>query len=200
MDRAELRSLSALTDLDNALGHFGGRARECLQAAESSVRRQMAQLTARREEAERQVHICEINLAEASEDEVDEAERRLKEAMERLSLVRRWQSRAEEAFQVYLKVARHLEQTASEHIPRVQLKLRTKHDEAAAYVAAQVEGDVPPAQRSAAPPPSQAAPTSIETPKLDSLVQFPLPPASAGYRWSRSVGATTCARTRDSPK
>lgn len=180
MDSAQLLSLNALTDLDDALGHFGSRAKECLQAAESSLRRQLAQLAVRREDAERQVRVCATHLAEASADEKAEAAWLLRVAEERLSLIRRWQGRAEEACQRYQGVARQFEGTANEHIPRAQSNLRTKHDEAAAYLAAQMEGDVPVTQRAPAPPPSQAASATSEAARLDSIVQFPLPP---GFRW-----------------
>ena len=179
MESAELLSLNALTDLDDALGRFGSRAKECLDAAEADLRRQLAQLAERRHEAERQVRVCAMDCAAASDDEADYAARALAVAKERLSLVTRWQGRAEEACQTYRSFARQFERRVSEHIPKAQLKLRTKHDEGAAYLAVQLEGDAQPIQRAATPPASQATAPSLETPKLDSVVQLSLPP---GFR------------------
>ncbi|WP_295438168.1 hypothetical protein [uncultured Thiodictyon sp.] len=180
MASAELFSLNVLTDLADALGRFGSRGKECLDLAEGNLRRQMAQLAERRQEAERQLRVCEIACASASEEEADEAGRALAEAKEHLSLVRRWHGRAEEACQAYRSFARQFERTVSDHIPKAQLKLRTKHDEGAAYLAVQLDGDVQPIQRAAAAPPSLTNARTQEVPKLESVVQFSLPP---GFRW-----------------
>ena len=180
MASAELLSLNVLTDLAEALGRFGSRGKECLDLAEANLRQQMAQLADRRQEAERQLRVCEIDCASASEEKADEAEQSLAEAKERLSLVRRWQGRTEEACQAYRSFARQFERTVSEQIPKAQLKLRTKHDEGAAYLGVQLDGDAQPSQRAAAAPPSLTNAPTQEMPKLDSVVQFSLPP---GFRW-----------------
>lgn len=180
MDSAELHTLSALTDLDQALGRFVDRSKGCLEAVQASVQHHMNEFADRLSEAKRQIRVCQVNLAEASDAERDEAERLLDEAMERYRLVTRWLARAEDACQAYRRVARPFEAIANEHIPRAQHKLRTKHDEAADYLVLQVEGTAQIIQRAVPMPTTPTAPAVDKMRKLDSIVEFPLPPE---FRW-----------------
>ncbi len=181
MENANLLSVSALTDLDDALARFGSRAKECMETVQASLRSQMAELAARREEAQRQIRVCEINCAEASDEELEYFERQLEEAKDRLYLVKRWQTKAEESCQSYFAAARHFERIATDHIPKAQLKLREKNDQSAEYLEVQLDSDVQSFQRAELPPqPRQTNPSASEISKVDSMQQFSLPP---GFRW-----------------
>lgn len=181
-ESAELLSLKALTDLDDALGRFGDRGKQGLDDVDASLRRQIAQLEERRQEAARQVRVCEARCAcESDEHDADaDAEQELEDARERLRLIKRWQRTADEACQAYRSVARRFEHVAVEHIPKARLKLRTKFDEAAAYLSVQLDGDIQPIQRASATEAGRTPPRTVSTPKLDSVVLFSLPP---GFRW-----------------
>ncbi len=177
---ANLLSLRSVADLDDALGRYATRATECLDRVEARLRRQSSELAQIREEAEGQVRACRSKSASGSDQDDEEADREYREAKDRLQRVRRWERRTLEAEQTYRAVARRFERTLTDQIPKAQVTLRAKSAEVSAYLAVQLDGDLPPSRQTVSPSADQGTAPNTATPQLDAIIRFPLP---AGFRW-----------------
>ena len=180
MDAANLGSLDGLDDLDQAFGRFRSSAKACLDTAGHRLSAQLAQLRERSEEAQRQVRACERALAEADDDDSDDASRALMEAREHLRTVNRWLRRAEDSAQSYRMAALRFERLMEEDLPRNQVRLRGIREDGIAYLSVQLGDDVAVAARHRSPDSVQLEPAVVESVATDPLVEFPLPP---GFRW-----------------
>jgi hypothetical protein len=180
LDAANLGSLDGLDDLDQAFGRFRSAAKACLETAGHRLSAQLAQLRERSEEAQRQVRACERALAEADDDDSDDASRALMEAQEHLRTVNRWLRRAEDSAQSYRMAALRFERLMEEDLPRTQVRLRGIREEGIAYLSVQLDDDVAVSTTPRPPDSIQSVPAVVESVDTDPLVEFPLPP---GFRW-----------------
>lgn len=150
----QVNSLSALEQLETAIGRFASRFSEALADAERELARKCDQLEEITDDRRRAVSYCQqaYDAADPEEDDVRELARRLEAAEDDLSEARRWRAMIEDSCAAYLRKSGQGKLLSTEHTRKARVVLKQKIDELHAYVSLQADASAAGAGGSVAMP------------------------------------------------
>ncbi|MCW3488671.1 hypothetical protein [Dethiobacter alkaliphilus] len=178
----DLRSFSALKDLEAALGRFAGKAQESLDSAEREVRQAVEELDNHRRLVEHRLRRLQ-KACEHGGNEKDSrfAVRKMEEAEEALRRIYFLQKQLTDRQQAYRHQADKLRELAAGETVKARHYLTTKLEQLQTYTATQFSGTSSSLNTTAGTASgSTLAAGGTETAAGESLTDFKLPD---GYRW-----------------
>lgn len=181
-ESAEVLSVQALRDLDDALARFAAQALQVPDAVAPEIKKRVMALEERRYEAAREVRYWEERYGEAEDDEdTNYIARRLEEAESELRNIECWQRRVEESLSAHQSAMASLKRLATDHTTKARTFLFQKEAELQAYLAAQPSHESPvSAGASTAQPDVMVSPSTRTANDAASVDNLPLP---KGFRW-----------------
>jgi hypothetical protein len=137
----EVNSLSALEQLETAIGRFASRFSEALADAERELARKRDRLEEIADDRRREVAYCRqaYDAADPEEDDVGALGRQLEAAEDNLSEARRWRARVEESCDAYLRRSGQGKLLSTEHTHKARVILKQKIDDLHAYLSLQAD-------------------------------------------------------------
>lgn len=178
----DVRSFTALKDLEVALGRFASTAQEVMHAVKREIRQTVEELDDRRRYTERRVkHWRETYEESENKEDRQQALRKLEEAEDSLRRIHYLRKLLADQQQDYQRQADKLTRLTTEESSKARHFLKESLDQLQAYIAVQGPGSLssPGIPAGSASPATPVAETSAGAEKI-SLTDFPLP---SGYRW-----------------